>query len=113
MKIGYAWVSVDDQHPDAQVHRLKAAGCERMYSDKGDGGRPQWDLCLEQLRKGDTLVVVHLDRLSGIGGSGIGGVLEIADDLMSRRGVKLRVMDRFIPEYRPEGSSFTRWWKRA
>jgi DNA invertase Pin-like site-specific DNA recombinase len=108
MKIGYAWVSVDDQHPEAQVNRLKADGCEQVFSDRGETGHPQWDTCLEHLRKGDTLVVVHLDRLVGIG-----NVLEITNDLMTTRGVKLRVMDRFWPEYRPDGSPFTRWWKRT
>ena len=106
MKIGYAWVSIDDQHSEAQVDRLKAGGCERVFSDKGDSERPQWDKCLEQLRKGDTLVVVHLDRLLGVG-----SVLDIANDLATR-GIKLRVIDRFIPEYRPSGSSTT-WWKRT
>ena len=60
MKVGYAWVSLDDQQPQAQADRLKAGGCERVFSDKGENGHPQWDRCLEQLRKGDTLVVVHL-----------------------------------------------------
>jgi DNA invertase Pin-like site-specific DNA recombinase len=112
MKIGYAWVSVDDQHPEAQVNRLKADGCERVFSDKGESGRPQWDMCLEHLGKGDTLVVVHLDRLVGGIDGGIDSTLRIVNDL-GTRGIKVRVMDRFWPEYRPDGSPFTRWWKRT
>lgn len=50
-----------------QVAALKAAGCERIYREKASGGR--WDRLelrklLDQLRKGDVLVVWKLDWLS-------------------------------------------------
>lgn len=66
MKIGYARVSTDDQHPEAQETELRAAGAERVYTDHGVSGRkasrPQWDKMLEQLRPGDALMVTRLDR---------------------------------------------------
>lgn len=68
MQIGYARVSPDDQDTAAQVAALNSAGCERIYREKASGGR--WDrpelhrLLLDQLRKGDVLVVWKLDRLS-------------------------------------------------
>jgi DNA invertase Pin-like site-specific DNA recombinase len=37
MKIGYARVSSTDQDFDGQVERLKAAGCERVFSEKVSG----------------------------------------------------------------------------
>ncbi len=46
---------------------LKAAGCERIYREKASGGRwerPELHRLLDQLRKGDVLVVWKLDRLS-------------------------------------------------
>ncbi len=46
---------------------LKTAGCERMYREKASGGRwdrPELHRLLDQLRKGDVLVVWKLDRLS-------------------------------------------------
>ena len=67
MLTGYARVSTDNQDTAAQVKALKAAGCERIYREKASGGR--WDRVelqrlLDQLRKGDVLVVWKLDRLS-------------------------------------------------
>jgi DNA invertase Pin-like site-specific DNA recombinase len=50
-----------------QVAALKAAGCEKIYREKASGGRwdrPELDRLLDQLRKGDVLVVWKLDRLS-------------------------------------------------
>ena len=67
MLIGYARVSTDDQDTAAQVAALKAGGCERIYREKASGGRwdrPELHRLLDQMRKGDVLVVSKLDRLS-------------------------------------------------
>src|ERR1700680_346201 len=67
MQIGYARVSTDDQDTATQVAALKSAGCERIYREKASGGRwdrPELPRLLDQLRKGDVLVVWKLDRLS-------------------------------------------------
>src|SRR5215471_6734350 len=67
MLIGYARVSTDDQDTSAQVAALNGAGCERIFREKASGGRwdrPELHRLLDQLRKGDVLVVWKLDRLS-------------------------------------------------
>jgi DNA invertase Pin-like site-specific DNA recombinase len=67
MLIGYARVSTNEQDTAAQVVALKAAKCERIYREQGSGGRwvrPELQRLLDQLRKGDVLVVWKLDRLS-------------------------------------------------
>lgn len=67
MFIGYARVSTQDQDTDAQIVALKSSGCELIFQEKASGGRwdrPELHRLLEQLRKGDVLVVWKLDRLS-------------------------------------------------
>lgn len=102
--IGYARVSTRDQHPEAQVDALTAAGCIRVFTDKASGKlarRPQLDRALDHLREGDTLVVTKLDRL----GRSIRHMLELAADL-EKRGVDLKVLDQGIDTSTPGGRLF-------
>lgn len=65
-KFGYARVSTNDQSLDIQVQKLKEAGCDEIFMEKVSGARdkrPQLDLMMEHLRKGDTVCVVRIDRL--------------------------------------------------
>ena len=67
MLIGYARISTKDQDTLAQVAALEAAGCELIFREKASGGRwdrPELHHLLGQLRRGDTVVVWKLDRLS-------------------------------------------------
>ena len=67
-KIGYARVSSNTQDYQGQVDALKAAGCERIYSEKMSGkstnGRRQFEKLMKDLLPGDTVVVTKLDRLA-------------------------------------------------
>jgi DNA invertase Pin-like site-specific DNA recombinase len=65
---GYARVSSKDQNLDRQLDQLKAIGVEprNIFCDKASGknfNRPSWDNLIDQLEKGDLLVVVSLDRM--------------------------------------------------
>ena len=65
---GYARVSSKDQNLDRQLDQLKAIGIEprNIFCDKASGknfNRPSWDNLINQLQKGDLLVVVSLDRM--------------------------------------------------
>lgn len=68
MLLGYARISkASDQDTKAQRKALEAAGVEKIFEEKASGGRwdrPQLQTMLEQLRKGDILIVWNLDRLS-------------------------------------------------
>jgi DNA invertase Pin-like site-specific DNA recombinase len=52
----------------SQVEALRAAGCERIYSEKASGkstnGRPQLAKMLKALLPGDVVVVTKLDRVA-------------------------------------------------
>lgn len=55
-----------EQDPALQHDALRAAGVERIFTDRASGAlteRPQLSELPEQLRPGDTLVVWRLDRL--------------------------------------------------
>lgn len=65
---GYARVSSKDQNLDRQLDQLKAIGIEprNIFCDKASGknfNRPSWNNLINQLQKGDLLVVVSLDRM--------------------------------------------------
>lgn len=65
---GYARVSSKDQNLDRQLDQLKAIGIEprNIFCDKASGknfNRPSWNSLIDQLQKGDLLVVVSLDRM--------------------------------------------------
>lgn len=68
MRIGYARVSKgDSQEVRVQVEALKAAGCERIFTEEASGGRwnrPELHRLLDHLRPDDILTVWKLDRLS-------------------------------------------------
>lgn len=66
-KVGYARVSTDGQDVALQVDALKAAGCERIFTETASGAqrdRPELARALDYMRKGDVLVVWKLDRLA-------------------------------------------------
>jgi hypothetical protein len=67
MIIGYARVSTEEQHLDAQISALEAIGAERIFAEKISGtkkSRPELDRMIEQLRDGDVVVVAKYDRAS-------------------------------------------------
>jgi DNA invertase Pin-like site-specific DNA recombinase len=68
MRYGYARVSSKSQDYEAQVEALKAADCQKIYSEKKSGkntkDRPEFNRLMGAIRPGDTVVVMRLDRLA-------------------------------------------------
>ncbi len=92
--VAYARVSTVDQDPQLQLDALKAAGCGRMFVEKGSGadrGRPELAKCLAFLRKGDVLLFWKLDRLA----RSVVHLGMIAEEC-ERRGVGLRCLTQPI-----------------
>lgn len=67
MKIGYAWVSTEDQNLDLQTDALNKAGCGKIFTDHGVSGisvnRTGLSQALAAIGAGDVLVIWKLDRL--------------------------------------------------
>jgi DNA invertase Pin-like site-specific DNA recombinase len=89
MLTGYARVSTTDQNLSLQRDALKAAGCEKIFSDRGVSGslvkRSGLNAALKSLRPGDTLLVWKLDRL----GRSLSHLVETVADL-GARGINFR-----------------------
>jgi DNA invertase Pin-like site-specific DNA recombinase len=66
MKYGYARVSTKDQVLNLQIDALKTAGCHKIFYEVAKGARadrPEWLKLLQEIQKGDTLIVWKLDRM--------------------------------------------------
>ena len=100
--LGYARVSRNEQELARQFDALHAAGCTRVFYDKGISGarfdRPGLTEALNYARAGDTLTVQALDRL----GRSTKGVLELAERL-ERSGVALRILNLGLDTATPSG----------
>lgn len=98
--IGYARVSTEEQSLDMQIAALEKEGCARIFSEHISGAtrRPQLDLAIDILRKGDVLVVWSIDRIA-----------RSMSDLFKRietidqRGAGLRVISQPIDTTGPMG----------
>lgn len=68
MRYGYARVSTEDQSLDIQITELKAAGCEDIRFEKLSGSsiekRPEFSRLLAELKPGDEVWVVRIDRFA-------------------------------------------------
>jgi DNA invertase Pin-like site-specific DNA recombinase len=67
MNYGYARDSTDRQSVDGQVKELRAVGAEKVFRETASGARAdrgQLRRALDQLDKGDVLMVTRLDRLA-------------------------------------------------
>jgi len=102
LKVGYARVSTDGQDTALQIDALKAAGCQRIYQDRGVSGvavkRPQLAKCLRSLQPGDVLIVWKLDRL----GRSLSHLLELAHELRDR-GVGFSSLSEALDTTTPHG----------
>jgi DNA invertase Pin-like site-specific DNA recombinase len=80
--LGYARVSTD-QRLDLQLDGLKAAGCQRVWSDTASGSLtapPELVQLFDHWRPGDTLVVWRLDRL----GRSVRHLIDVVGELGER-----------------------------
>ncbi len=100
--IGYARVSTEDQRTLRQVDELRAAGCTEILEEHASGADRLRSVLAALLRRGlargDTLVVVKLDRLA----RSLEHLLEVVRTLEAR-GAFLRVLGDPIDTATPQG----------
>ena len=100
-RIGYARISTEDQTALPQVQELRSAGCVEIVEEQASGGsrtRPVLARVLDQLRAGDTLVVVRIDRLA----RSLSHLLEIIERLEAK-GAHFRSLQDPIDTASPQG----------
>jgi DNA invertase Pin-like site-specific DNA recombinase len=102
MLIGYARVSTVEQDAgfEAQERDLKAAGAERLFSERTSavGPRKALDEAIDFVREGDAIVVTKLDRLA----RSVGDLVRIAERLEAKR-VGLRILAMGVDTATPTG----------
>ena len=99
--LGYARVSTEDQATDAQTDELAAAGCAVLYQEHGSGAsraRPELARLLREIRRGDVLVVVRLDRLA----RSVSHLLDVIEQL-ENNGAHFRSLRDPIDTSTPQG----------
>ncbi|MGB4951761.1 MAG: recombinase family protein, partial [Rhizobiaceae bacterium] len=99
--IGYARVSTEDQTTLPQSQALKSAGCADIHEEQASGGnraRPVLARVLERIGKGDTLVVVRIDRLA----RSLSHLLEVIERLEAK-GAFFRSLTDPIDTSSPQG----------
>ncbi|HEY7551226.1 MAG TPA: recombinase family protein [Hyphomicrobiaceae bacterium] len=90
---GYARVSTQSQNLDRQIGALRAAGVDRLFTEKASGkstkDRPRLEKAIDLLGTGDTLVVAEWDRATR---SMLDGIKLI--ERINARGALLKVLDK-------------------
>ena len=100
MKIGYVRVSLESQREDRQIDGIREL-CDETYVEKVSGAstkRPIYQKILKKLKRGDTLVVLDLDRAFR---STIDALLEI--QAFRKRGIILQMVHLNIDLSTPSG----------
>jgi DNA invertase Pin-like site-specific DNA recombinase len=99
--VGYARVSTEDQGTDPQRDELHAVGCATVFEEHASGAdrnRPVLAQLLRDIRSGETLVVVRLDRLA----RSVAHLLAVIEQLEAK-GVHFRSLRDPIDTTTPQG----------
>ena len=105
MRYGYARVSTEDQSLEIQIDELKRAGCGDIRSEKISGSsienRPEFSKLLAELKPGDELWVVRIDRFA----RSLRDLAVIVEDFI-QRGITLKATQQPIDTASASGRAF-------
>lgn len=104
MIYGYARVSTKLQATDgnsleSQEEKLREAGATEIYKDSFTGtktDRPQFTILLQELKRGDTLIVTKLDRIARSMTQGSELVNELID-----KGIRIHILNIGVMDNTP------------
>ncbi|MFA7433307.1 MAG: recombinase family protein [Gemmobacter sp.] len=99
--IGYARISTEEQTTRPQADALRAAGCAEIHEEQASGAsraRPVLARVLERIGRGDTLMVVRIDRLA----RSLSHLLELIERLEAK-GAHFRSLRDPIDTASPQG----------
>ena len=104
--IDYARISTQQQDLARQIKALKRLGCSAIYSDTASGksmaGRPELARALDDIDKGDELVIAEWDRATRSMWDGLQIIKTVID-----AGAAIKVLDRsYIDLATPMGRGF-------
>jgi len=92
--VAYVRVSTNEQNLELQIEAMEKHGYDVLYQEAVSGAkadRPEFQKCLNYLRKGDTLVVWRLDRF----GRTLRRTLELVEQL-EEKGIEFKsLLDNF------------------
>jgi DNA invertase Pin-like site-specific DNA recombinase len=94
-------VSTEDQSTERQILDLEKFGCTEIFRENASGAdrdRPQLKAVLGRVRKGDTLVVVRIDRLA----RSLSHLLSVIETL-GRKGIDFKSLGDPINTGSPQG----------
>ncbi len=105
-RIGYARVSAPHQHLDRQIAALRSEQCTKIFREKASAkdikNRPQLEKDIDQLGKGDVLVLAEWDRATR---SMLDGIAIV--ERVHARGALIKVLDRsYLDLTTPIGRGF-------
>ena len=104
MIVGYARTSTLDQKAglEAQLRDLKAAGCERVFTEQVSSvdmdARTQLTEALNFVREGDVITITKLDRLA----RSVAHLLKLQQAIIDK-GAHLRILDLGVDTSTPTG----------
>ncbi|MGM2821318.1 recombinase family protein [Bacillus cereus group sp. Bce001] len=103
MIYGYARVSSSDQNLDSQLVLLERFGCDEIVTEKitGIAEEKKLNQLIDNLKAGDTLVAVRMDRL----GRNTIQLLELVEEL-EKKDIHLVLLDLNIDTRSPTGKLF-------
>ena len=106
MKIGYVRVSSKDQNEARQIVSMQEFGVDKIYMDKQSGkdfNRPEYQKMISELKEGDVVILLSLDRL----GRNYDAIIEEWHRITKQIKADIKVLDMPLLDTTSSGNDLT------